>query len=120
MAGISIFGAKQHNTIHDKIQNHVHYEVIRDGQKVEVKLKDLYVGDVIIPKIGQRIYFQGLISAKVDSQDFEPYAIVNEKLFNRYDKPIRKIPLLSHLNQTSSASIINPGTIILNMSIKKR
>ncbi len=51
--------------------------MIRNGQKVEVKLKDLNVGDVIIPQIGQIIYFKGLISAKIDSKDFQPYAIVN-------------------------------------------
>ncbi len=32
---------------------------------------------------------------------------------------MKKTPLLSHLNQVSEASIINPGGIILNMSVKK-
>lgn len=52
MIGLSYFGARQHNKIHEKIENHITYKVIREGQVNEIKLNDLCVGDVIVPKKG--------------------------------------------------------------------
>ena len=55
---------------------------------IEVKLNDLYVGDVVKPKPQEIIYFKGLIAAETSNKDYIPYVIANEKLFNRHDRPV--------------------------------
>ncbi len=45
--------------------------------------------------------------------------IVNEKLFNRADQPTEKLALVSHLNQVTDMNVINPGSFILNIILKK-
>jgi hypothetical protein len=51
------------------------------------------VGDVVVPTIGDKIYFKGIICAIVNGNDCVPYAAVNEKLYNRKDNTVQKIPI---------------------------
>ena len=47
----------------------------------------------MVPTIGDKIYFKGIICAIVNGNDCVPYAAVNEKLYNRKDKTVQKIPI---------------------------
>ncbi len=71
----------------------------------------------MIPKIGDRIYFKGIFCAIVNGNDCVPYAAVNEKLYNRKDNSVQKIPIETKDTQIQEINTINAGSLIINMGL---